>query len=755
MIQFLFYGSGGHGVVVAAEILADAAVKAGLVAQSFASYGAERRGGKVEGYVRISDKNIHLHSKMYNPDYIILMDESFWKSELLASLKEEGTVLINSPKSPESFSSFGKFKKVTVDATKIAREKDLRLPSGIPIINTVTLGALVALIPGLNFDCLADAIKERKIPNPVRNIGAAKEAYDQVKLQLAGAPILGEKEETAEIYPSTEQPMPAYRSKLPPCEANCPAGEPIQTTMSLIRENQFENALANIKAENPFPGICGRVCFHPCEAYCNRSDYDEGIAINMMERAVFDISTEKSVKKSIKKPKTGKKIAIIGSGPAGMSCAYFSSLLGHEVRVFEALPMLGGIPKIAIPRYRLPQNVVDKEIEEIVSNGIDVQTNVKVGKDVTFENILKDFDASFIAIGAHQSTRLNISGEDGPGVISGLSLLKDIGLGKKADLNLGTKVGVIGGGNTAVDSARTAKRLGVQEVSIIYRRSKEEMPAYRQEVIAAENEGITILSTTMPVKIHRYRKRIVKLECVRTKLGHLERDGRHRREPIEGSNFTVDLDTVIVAAGESPELSFLPQAIERKDLLVKIDHLGQTSMPGVFAGGDAVSNSRSVVEAIASGKRAALGIDLWLKGTDSKIIPILQKGDRGAILFSKYLANDYTVENNQVVPFSDLNTVYFTKAARVQGGELEVIKRSSNFLEVVSGISKTEAIREAERCFNCGHCNLCENCYIFCPEVAIRFDMEKSSFVIKSSELCRSCGICIEECPRSAIAWER
>jgi 2-oxoacid:acceptor oxidoreductase gamma subunit (pyruvate/2-ketoisovalerate family) len=751
MIEIRVHGTGGQGVVVAAKLLADAAAKSGYKSQCFSAYGAERRGGSVESYVRISDKDIVIHSKLYEPDYIVLMDENLAKNpQTMSGLKQQGGVLINSSKLPESFSPLKNYRIVTIDGNAIARKQGLMLVSGMPVINTVILGAMVAMIPMVGFDYLSEAIREGKIPLAEKNVEAAREAYQKAKLQLEGT-VVSEVKEAPEI--SVTQ-FPVFKTKMSPCEAgttHCIAGEDIRTILSLIQRNQFEEAFENIKFENPFPGVCGRVCFHPCETHCNRNEYDEGIAINALERAAFDHADRKAVRKPIKKEKTEKRVAIIGSGPAGMTCAYFLAILGHDVTVFEASPVLGGIPRIGIPAYRLPREVVDREIEEIVDLGVKVKRNTEVGKDISFNSITDEYDACFIGVGAHASVKLKIPEELGSGVISGIEFLKSIGLGKEVDL--GNKVGVIGGGNTAVDAARTAKRLGAREVTILYRRTLKEMPAYLQEVEAAEKEGIKLIQLAMPIKIHHNGKKLVGVECLKTNLVKKDGDERPRPEPIHGTNFMVDINTLIVAVSEVPKIPFLPSTIETVGSLIKVDSLGRTSMPGVYAGGDATSISRTVVEAIGSGKRAAVGIDIWLTSADENNFRYLQKGERGAISFVKYLNKNYVVQDGALTSFKDLNVAYFHKAFRAHMTELPIEARSSNFTEIISGLSKNKAIEEAERCFQCGQCTLCENCYIFCPDVAIRFDMNGSSLAL-TNEFCKECGICIEECPRSAIGWE-
>lgn len=739
MIEIKIFGFGGQGAVVAGELLADVAADSGYYCQSSASFGTEMRGGKVESYVRISKNKIHIRSKIYQPDHLIIMDKSFAKDpKIISNLKEKGIVLINSPDPPEIFHTSENFKIVTVDANGIAFDNDLTTRSGMPIINTIMLGAFVGIVPIINIEQLIKSI--RKVPDAEKNINAAQEAYRKVKSQET-FDVSKEKvrEGATEVF---IEGYPWYEEKIPPCETECPAGHKIRRTISLIQENCFEQALEEIMTTNPFPGICGRACFHPCQGRCNRNEYDEGITISALERAVFDHADMNKVKKPVKKDKTGKKVAIIGSGPAGLTGAYFLAILGHDVTVFEVLPVLGGVPRILIPEYRLPKGIVDREVGQIVELGINVRTNTEVGKDVTFEDIMDQYDACLIATGANKSMKLGIPGEDSEGVVSGLEFLKRVTFGEKIDL--GSKVAVIGGGNTAIDAARTAKRLGAQEVSVIYRRSSDEMPAYRGEVEDAEAEGIKILYLTMPISIDCNGKRVNKLECMKTMLGEKDENGRRLPQKIEGTNFSVDVNTIIVAVGETLDIPFLSQRVKMKGPLIEVDGLGKTSTRGIYAGGDALTFSRSIVEAIASGKRAALGIAKFLNGRgEYEIIKSSQKEES--------YAKATETKGGGIVRFSDLDMQYFSKSPRVQMPRLSPQVRIHNFNEIGKGFSKDEAIKEAARCFQCGCCILCENCYIFCPDIAIRFDENIRSFTIRH-DLCKRCGICIEECPSGVIS---
>jgi 2-oxoacid:acceptor oxidoreductase gamma subunit (pyruvate/2-ketoisovalerate family) len=752
IVEIRIHGTGGQGAVVAIKLLADAAVKSGYKAQSFAAYGAERRGGKVEAFVRIATGEIRVHSKVYNPDYLIIMDESLADLKTVSGLKEGGGILINSAAPPGTFASLGDFRISTVDASSIAREQGILLPNGTPVINTTVLGAVAAIIPLISIDHVLEAIKEGEIPATEKNIKATKEAYYSVKSSTMPSAVVGQVERKEAPKASVER-YPVFQMMTSPCEANCPAGQEIRKTISLLQSGQFGEALKTMRDENPFPGMCGRVCFHPCETKCNRSKYDDEIAISALERAAFDYGYTSRVTKRKGKEKTGKKVAIIGSGPAGMSCAYFLALLGHNVTIFEALPVLGGIPRVAIPEYRLPKDVVDKETGQVIELGIDVRMNTEVGKDVSFEYVMKKNDACFIAAGAHRSMKLNIPGEDSEGVVFGLEFLKEVTSGRKSEL--GARVVVIGGGNVAIDAARTAKRLGAREICILCLESRTTMPAYQTEVEAATREGIKILHRAMPVQIIHNGKQVTGLECSKVKGGKRDKTGWLKwPQKINGADFTLRTDMVIVAIGAYVEVPFISNIIAMNGRLIDVDYLGRTSTLGVYAGGDATMVGGSVVEAIGSGKRAALGIDIYLKGTDDKqIVRTVKNTGDGAICMGKYLTGEHGNGHIGIVSFEDLNPIYFSRLARAQTSEVSPARRISNFDEVNLALSEREVIEEANRCFYCGRCNFCENCYIFCPEVAITLD-EKTHFFTVNHDSCKRCGICIEECPRTAISWK-
>jgi len=543
---------------------------------------------------------------------------------------------------------------------------------------------------------------------------------------------------------------PFYEDKIPPCNAACPAGNDIVGFIQKITQDDFEGAWHLIKEENPFPGICGRVCFHPCESKCNRGNFDEPIAIHALERFVADFSTASLPKKIQKIPKERKeKIVIIGSGPAGMSCAYHLAKLHYEVTVFESLPFAGGVLRMGIPSYRLPKDVLDREISNIEALGVEIRTGVSIGEEIKIEE-LKDYQAIFIATGAHRSRGLNIPGEKGRGTLSGLDILKRINLNGK--VKMGEKVAIIGGGNTAIDVARSVIRLG-KKATILYRRSKEEMPAFEDEIMEAIEEGVKIRYLVNPIRIQQ-KDNMKRLECLRMELGEKDESGRRRPVPIPNSNFFIEADGVIIAAGEETEVSFLPKGMEKREGIVLTQRDGSTGIKGIFAGGDLTSNQRTVAHAIGSGKKAALAIDCYLKGKDTEeAIRQILIGDGPSISIFRHLHPEERPMNPHVVTFEELNMDYFEPSKRRRESKGLVKERIKGFGEVTSTFTESIALEEAERCFRCGTCNECENCYIFCPDASILKRDEILAHQV-DYDFCKGCGICFVECPRGAISLE-
>ena len=540
---------------------------------------------------------------------------------------------------------------------------------------------------------------------------------------------------------------PFYEDKTPPCSAACPAGNDIVGFIQKVTKGDVEGAWNLIEQENPFPGICGRVCFHPCESKCNRAAFDESIAIHSLERFVADFASNLN-KKTEKLPGVMKeKIAIIGSGPAGMSCAYHLAKLHYHVTVFESSSLAGGMLRSGIPSYRLPKDILDREISSIEALGVVIRTGIPFGRNLKLED-LKDYEAIFIATGAHRSRGLQIPGEKGKNVLSGLDLLKKINLRGKT--TLGDRIAVIGGGNTAIDVARSVIRLG-KKATILYRRSKEEMPAFEDEIVEAMEEGVKIKYLVNPIRIQQTDS-MKRLECVRMELGEKDESGRRRPVPMPHSNFFIEADSVIIAAGEEVEVSFLPKGIEKKEGIVLTRRDGSIGIKGIFAGGDLTSNQRTVAHAIGSGKKAAMAIDCYLKGKDTEeAIRRILIGEGPSISISRYLHPEERPMNPHIVTFEELNTDYFEPVERHRESKGLVKKRTKGFEEVTSTFTGRIALEEAERCFSCGTCNECENCYVFCPDASVIKTEEVFSHQV-DYDFCKGCGICFSECPRGAIS---
>lgn len=540
---------------------------------------------------------------------------------------------------------------------------------------------------------------------------------------------------------------PFYDDKTPPCRAACPAGNDIVAFIQKITQGDFEGAWSVIKEENPFPGICGRVCFHPCESKCNRGDYDEPIAIHALERFVSDFASNLN-KKIEKVPGVRKgKVAIIGSGPAGLSCAYHLAKLHYDVTVFESSSLSGGMLRSGIPSYRLPKDVLDREISNIEALGVELRTGIALGKNLIWDD-LKNYQATFIATGAHQGRSLQIPGEKAKSVFSGLDLLKRINRDQK--IKLGDKIAIIGGGNTAIDVARSVIRLG-KKATLLYRRSREEMPAFEDERVEAIEEGVKIRYLVNPIRIQQ-KDGLKRLECLRIELGDKDESGRRRPVPISHSNFFIEADSVIIAAGEEIEVSFLPKGMEKREGIILAQRDGSTGIKGIFAGGDLTSTQRTVAHAIGSGKKVALAINCYLNGKNTEeVIRQILIGEGPFISIFRHFHPEDRPMNSHIVTFGELNTDYFEPSKRHPESKGPVKQRTKGFGEVTATFPENIAVEEAERCFCCGTCNGCENCYVFCPDASILKTEDILSHQV-DYDFCKGCGICFSECPRGAIS---
>ncbi|MDY7040913.1 MAG: NAD(P)-binding protein [Chloroflexota bacterium] len=532
---------------------------------------------------------------------------------------------------------------------------------------------------------------------------------------------------------------PFYVNETPPCNAACPAGEDIVMYLQLTAQGRYAEAWETIVRENPFPGVCGRVCPHPCESECNREQMGGTIAIHCQERFLADYAAAHNLNlPPVDVPQREERVAVVGAGPAGLACAYHLLCMGYQVTVFEASEKLGGMMRL-IPEYRLPKEVLEREVAAIIALGVEIKTGARVGADVGLDD-LKDYAAVFLAVGQSRSRELDVPGEDATGVLHGIDFLARIDQEQKVDL--GEKVAVIGGGNTAMDAARTARRLGA-DVTIFYRRSRAEMPAIDEEVDEALDEGVKIEFLRMPVAVLTGKGRVRGLRLAEMELGAPDESGRRRPVPVAGSEYEVELDTVIPALGQVADLSFLDAEVKSDRGRILTDERATTSCPPIFAGGDVTTGFGTVTAAVGSGKRAALAIDCFLRGV-ARPFPDLSQNVQ---------AVPRSIDPT-VVRFEDLNTVYFEEEPRPQQEQRPAAERVTTFEEVNLGYGEDVALVEARRCFSCGTCNECDNCLIFCPDVSVLRGPSDDEPFIFDYDYCKGCGVCVSECPRRAIAFE-
>ncbi len=510
---------------------------------------------------------------------------------------------------------------------------------------------------------------------------------------------------------------------IPPCRAACPIGVNAQGYVALVSKGEFQKALDLVRETNPLPAICGRVCHHPCEEKCSRGDVDEPIAIDAIKRFVWDwekannrnAREESLLKQRAEIQKKGEKVAIIGSGPAGLTAAHDLIKAGYDVTIFEALPVAGGMLAVGIPDYRLPREVLQDEIDDILKLGVELKLNTALGEDITIEGLWeRGYKAILLAVGAHISRKLRIPGEDMEGVVHGVDFLKKVNLGDESAKSLvkGKRVAIIGGGNVAIDASRTAIRLEAEEVTILYRRSRKEMPANEWEVEEAEHEGVKIQFLTAPTRVIGEDGKVTGIECSRMKLGEPDESGRRRPIPIEGAEFVVDCEVIIPAISQSADLSFSDDlAITRWGTAEVDPETLATNIKGIFAAGDAVNGPGTVVESMADGRRAAQAmmnflsndgqIEIKVKAEPTKEMPLLEE----CSWLTEEEIEKIEPKPRQVMP------------------SLAAEERRGSFSEVELGFTEEQAIAEAKRCLECGVCSECMECVRACEAEAVRHEM--------------------------------
>ena len=750
MLEIRGHARGGQGMVTAFEILAKIFSQSGeYQVQAFPAFGVERTGAPIQAFLRIAKHEILNRSNIYHPHLVVVFDETLIEMvPVFDGLRKGGSILLNTERSIKDFEE--KADTVyTIPATKISLEKGLGSKS-LPIVNAAMIGAIVRI---LNSDIeSAKAVVSANVPaKPEANQESTFRAYNEVigldkENTILLSSINSSTEELVESVskepedgkskinlnelprvPFWSQPMsnnktgnwrvltPSYVEKTPPCSSNCPAGTDVRLFIRQASEKKFKEAYNTIYEHNPFPSTCGRVCPHFCEQNCNRIELDEGLNVGAIERYLGDLAFNKKVEKN--KITHKEKIAVIGAGPAGLTAALRLTQKGYDTTVFEALSYAGGMMRTGIPQFRLPEDILDKEIKIIEDEGVKIVLN----KKATVKELENDFNAVVVAVGSHIGSKMNLPNEDN--VIDGIDFLRDYKLlNNNYGMNKGDEVAIIGGGNTAIDVARTTLRLGGKP-TIYYRRTRKEMPAIAHEVNEALAEGVAIEFLTAPVGLNKNNK--IELSMIKMELGEPDDSGRRRPVPITGSEKVILVDKIIAAIGQSSD-GFVFEGNKVNAIQGKVDY--EANVP-VFCSGD-MAWGGTVTEAIGSGNKVAEEVHASLRN-----LPYSHEEVRGDI----------------VVP-EDLNFTYFLPAPRTTNP----VKKSNDFYEdfeeVVKGFTESEVLIESKRCLHCGDCYSCGNCFNYCPDAAIFIDDENRIRI--DYDYCKGCGICAYECPCSAIDFK-
>jgi NADPH-dependent glutamate synthase beta subunit-like oxidoreductase len=514
---------------------------------------------------------------------------------------------------------------------------------------------------------------------------------------------------------SWRQERPQYVHRMPPCNHGCPAGENIQQWLYHAESGDYETAWRELVKDNPLPAVVGRVCYHPCETACNRAQLDDAVGIHGVERFLGDEAIARGWKLAAEAAPTGKRVLVVGAGPSGLSAAYQLARRGHGVTIREAGPMSGGMMRFGIPKYRLPRDVLDAEVTRILDLGVTLELNAKV------TNILEamregGFEAAFLAVGAHIGKRAYIPAGEAAHILDAVTLLESME-GEERPL-LGRHVVVYGGGNTAMDAARTAKRLGAEEAIVVYRRTRERMPARDFEVEEALQEGVMM----------KWLSTVKQAQADRVLLEKMELDESGFPQPT-GELEELRADSLVLALGQEADLSLLHgvAGLAIEDGVVQVDERMMTGYEGIFAGGDMVPSERTVTVGVGHGKQAARNIDAWLRRRELARAPA-----------------------PEIASFEMLNIWYYADAPKTVAPHLDAIRRQSSFDEVSQGLDESNALFEARRCLSCGNCFGCDNCYGVCPDNAVLKVDESDGYAI-DLDYCKGCGICVEECPCGAI----
>lgn len=743
MIEIRIHGRGGQGGVTLAKLIATSRFLKSLSVQAFGLYAAERSGAPIQAFCRYSDEPITNRNLIYEPDHVIVLDPTLVGPAIVAGLKAGGWILINSPQTPTEFAEqFPLDRLASVDATTIARDNDLGTRS-VPIVNTALAGATARML-GFPLEEILASLEHLGFTGS--NLTAASRAYDEVKLLeepleagrteehlatltrersegfLGGAGTAPPAIKTGQW--ATEQPH--RQQMIPPCNHICPAGNNVQGFLNALADDDPDEALEILLRSTPFPSICGRACPAPCMEACNRIEIDGAVNVREMERYAGDhgqVTIEPLAQ-------LDERVAVVGSGPAGLTAAYHLARFGYRVKVFESAPEIGGLLRSGIPKFRLPEDMVEREINRILGLGVDVETDHKIDRQALLD-LARDHDAVLVATGQQLQRDLQLGMNGTDSVVQGIDFLDHVHQG---DVRVdGEDVVVIGGGNTAMDAARSALRLGAKSVQVVYRRTRQEMPAIREEVDESLEEGVNIEFLTQPVSLTAETgnggKKHYQMTCLRMELGEPDESGRRSPVEIPGSEFDLGCHRVILALGQSPDVSVFPEGTEVRE---GAQLLGLLETP-LFAIGDLATREGTVAAAIGSGRRSAVHIHNVLSG------------EHAAITEHADALRDVDVWHDEVIRADAMKLHLFERQAASHADSLDAGTRRSTFDEVHLGLEDTS---EAARCLSCGVCNECDNCCTYCPEGVLKRVGHRLEF---DYAYCKGCGVCAAECARNVI----
>ncbi|GAA0576056.1 FAD-dependent oxidoreductase [Rhizomicrobium electricum] len=722
-LEVRVHGRGGQGGVTCAKLIAALFTQMGCFVQTFGDYGSERSGAPIQAYTRVDRAPIRNANKVYRPDHLLVLDEGLMRPAIFDGVEPGSLLLLNSAKPIEAFAGkFDRYRFGVVDATAIAREQGIG-SAAVVIINTTILGAYARLL-GLPVTALEKGFAKLGVSG---DFAAARQAFEKVEIAevlaleapaspapLPVPPPVASTLEHSKDFPPTvltgtwSNQMPSYATHDAPCNVACPAGNDVVGFVQALKKGDAGAAAGLLFATQPLPSVCGRVCPAPCMGRCNRAFFDGAVNIRSLERWIGDHAEVQPVRASVPRP---LHVAVVGGGPAGLSAAWKLARDGHAVTIFEAGPALGGVLRNGIPAFRLPEAALDRDLERITALGVKVRCNTHVGKN-ELAQLSHDHDAVIVAVGFGAPVALGVKGEHLANIEQGLDFLDRA---KREPVTLSGSVVVIGGGNTAIDCARTAVRCGAASVTIAYRRGRKDMPAIAEEIHDAEKEGVRILSYRTPVAFEGAGA-VASALLAEMEAGPPDASGR-RRPVVTNRTSPLAAATVLLALGQKTDMP-LPDGWSMKE--GRAFH-GDRALPVYFAG-DCATGEGTVTHAIGSGRKAAEAV-LGVHAPAAKT-------------------------NGMPVAPGQIRFDHFEVARPHEDRQIAVKMLAGDFSEVNAGLAD---VSEAERCFSCGHCTLCDTCIISCPDGVIFRD--GAGYRI-DPQYCKGCGMCVAECPRGVMAMQ-